>query len=332
MTAAGLPEPTPRKLPRWRGFNLLQKFTLRGNSRFREEDFALIRELGFDFVRLPMDYRCWISGEDWNRFDEGALKEVDEAVAFGEKHAVHVCINFHRAPGYCVNPPKEPKDLWTDPEVREICCRHWAEFARRYRGRPNRQLSFDLLNEPSGIENEPYARVATELVNAIRSEDPGRLVISDGTQWGNRAVPELASLGIAQSCRGYIPMQISHHRARWAGSSDDAPVPTWPLEANGVWNRERLRKEQIEPWKKLEAMGVGVHVGEWGAFQYTPHAVVLAWAEDCLKNWQEAGWGWALWNLHGSFGIIDSRRRDVEYEDFRGMKLDRKLLDLLQKY
>jgi endoglucanase len=36
-----------------------------------------------------------------------------------------------------------------------------------------------------------------------------------------------------------------------------------------------------------------------------------------------------MWNLRGSFGIVDSGRADVAYEDFQGHKLDRKMLDLL---
>jgi hypothetical protein len=30
--------------------------------------------------------------------------------------------------------------------------------------------------------------------------------------------------------------------------------------------------------------------------------------------------------------VMDSGRADVQYEDFRGHKLDRKMLDLLQRY
>jgi endoglucanase len=54
--------------------------------------------------------------------------------------------------------------------------------------------------------------------------------------------------------------------------------------------------------------------------------------EDCLSLWKEAGWGNALWNLRGSFGVMDSERPDVQYEDFKGHKLDRKMLELLRKY
>jgi aryl-phospho-beta-D-glucosidase BglC (GH1 family) len=73
-------------------------------------------------------------------------------------------------------------------------------------------------------------------------------------------------------------------------------------------------------------------VGEWGSFNKTPHAVFLRWAEDNLANWKRAEMGWALWNFRGAFGVLDSGRSDVEYESFEGHKLDRKLLDLLQRY
>jgi endoglucanase len=44
------------------------------------------------------------------------------------------------------------------------------------------------------------------------------------------------------------------------------------------------------------------------------------------------GWGWALWNLDGTFGILDTPRTDCEFEDFHGHKLDRKALELLKRY
>ncbi len=47
---------------------------------------------------------------------------------------------------------------------------------------------------------------------------------------------------------------------------------------------------------------------------------------------KQAGWGWAMWNFRGAIGILDSGRADVRYEDFEGHKLDRQLLDLLQRY
>ncbi len=324
------------KLPRWRGFNLLEKFVGERNAPFRESDFEWMKEWGFDFVRLPLSYRCWADGtpDKWLELKENVLKEVDQVVEFGRKYGVHVNINFHRAPGYCVNPPPEPLSLWNDEKALEACAFHWAHFAKRYKGIPNTQVSFDLLNEPGAIPEEVYVRVVKRLVEAIRAEDPDRLVIADGLRWGREPVHGVADLGIGQSTRGYDPMQISHYKASWIRGSDTWAEPTWPLKIkeSDVWDKERLRKERIEPWKALERKGVGVHVGEWGAFQHTPHKVVLAWMRDCLTLWKEAGWGWAMWNFRGSFGILDSNRQDVKYEEYRGHKLDKEMLELVRAF
>lgn len=324
---------TTNLLPRWRGFNLTEKFTLGNNRPFSEENFDILAEWGFDFVRLPMDYRCWTPDPENQpeAYDEKNLREIDQAVAYGAQRGIHVNLNLHRAPGYCVNPPPEPLDLWTDPLAQERAAAQWRLFAQRYRGIPSTQLSFDMVNEPARIPAAQYEAVMRLFVETIRAEDPQRLIVVDGLSWGNDPVPGLADLKIGQSTRGYAPMQISHYQASWVQGSDTWSTPTWPLLHNGeTWDKERLRRERILPWKALQEKGVGVHVGEWGAHNRTPHAVALAWMRDCLELWKEANWGWALWNLEGSFGVFNSGRADIRYEDFRGRKLDRAMLELLR--
>ena len=46
-----LPVPTAKRLPRWRGFNLLEKFTFGGNAPYQEKDFQWLARWGFDFLR-----------------------------------------------------------------------------------------------------------------------------------------------------------------------------------------------------------------------------------------------------------------------------------------
>jgi len=326
-----LPEPTPRALPRWRGFNLLEKFMVGNQQPYREEDFAQIAELGFNFVRLPMDYRCWTDPADWTRIKEDPLKEVDRAVGYGEKHGVHVQINFHRAPGYTVASPPEAKDLWTDREAQDVCARHWAHFAGRYQGVPNARLSFNPFNEPSKVAAGPHKAVIERMLAAIHERDKDRLVVCDGRNYGTTPPTELVGLGVAAATRGYAPFHLTHYKASWVDGSDRWPVPTYPLREGGtVWDRSTLERDQIGPWKALQSQGVGVMVGEFGSHNRTPHAVVLPWMRDCLAAWKGAGWGWALWNFRGSFGVLDSDRADVTYENWRGHKLDRAMLDVLQ--
>jgi len=185
-----------------------------------------------------------------------------------------------------------------------------------------------------GYFEERYAEVARALVAAIRAEDPTRLIFADGIDIGQLPVSELVDLDLVQSTRGYQPKAISHHGATWVplDEYETMKLPTWPLtdDKGHVWDRQKLKQEYVDKWKPLTAQGVQVHVGEWGCYNQTPHEVALAWMSDCLAVWREAGWGNALWNLRGSFGILDSDRKDVSYEDFRGHKLDRKMLELLR--
>ena len=342
---------TGNPLPRWRGFNLLEKFTANDSAKsitfgernppFAEDDFRWISDWGFDFVRLPMSYHCWSGPERWLEMDEAVLAQIDQAITFGERYGLHVCLNLHRAPGYCVNQPPEPRNLWRDAEAQAAFCHQWQAFARRYQGCNNHRVSFDLVNEPPapsaarGLTRADHERVVRAAVAAIREADPTRLIIMDGLNYGNEPVPELVDLGIGQSCRGYHPFGISHYRAPWCGEACmTAPVPTWPGAWNwgdAPWDRARLARH-FDQWQALIQQGVGVHCGECGAYKHTPHTVLLAWFRDLLEILTGHGIGYALWNFRGTFGILNSERADVAYQDWHGHKLDRQFLDLLREF
>ncbi len=326
-----------RTLPRWRGFNLLEMFGTGSDGNWREDDFRWMSEWGFDFVRLPMCYTLWVEGGDALKLYEPGLAKVDRGVALGRKHGLHVCLNFHRGPGYSVNAErKEPYNLWKDQEALDAFCLHWRTFAERYKGIGSSELSFNLINEPAqqsaAMTREDHERVIRATVGVIREVDSERLIIIDGLEYGRIACPELADLGVAQSVRAYSPAGVSHYRASWVDDGTFAE-PVWPdyEESGRRWNREAL-EEFYGPWVELAERGVGVHCGEGGAFTRTEHEVVLAWLRDVLEVLTSHNIGYALWNLRGAFGIVDSGREDVEYEDFHGHKLDRALLSLLQEF
>lgn len=228
-TPAPLPDAHWSKLPPWRGFNLLNFFQRDwGHRPFDESEFSLLHRLGFNFVRIPIDYRILVSPTNWTQFNPAALDRLDRALEFGERHGIHVCLNFHRIPGYTVASPPETRSLFTDPEAQAAAALHWATLAKRYAGRPNSHLSFNLFNEPPDITPAVYSNIAAQLVTAIRAADPDRLIIADGLNYGRTPVPELIPLQIAQATRGYSPFGLTHYRASWVNGADAWPVPVWP--------------------------------------------------------------------------------------------------------
>ncbi len=340
-----MPNPT---LPLRRGFNLQWERHAGDETSpaFQESDFAAMQQWGFNFARIPLSYWIWGKSTDWSYINEAPLQEIDRVIALGKQHNVHVNLNFHRIPGYCINQrEREPHDLFTDhpdgcAKALEAATFHWRTFARRYKGVPSSELSFDLINEPpkmksyEGAFQDRYVEVAKTLVEAIREEDPQRLIFADGINIGQNPVAEFVPFGIVQSTRGYQPKAVSHYGATWVplDEYESMKLPTWPLidDKGTTWDRARLKTEYVEKYQPVVALGAAVHVGEWGCYNQTPHQVALAWMQDCLAIWKQANWGNALWNLRGNFGVLDSGRKDVTYEDFKGHKLDRKMLEILQ--
>ena len=363
---------TENRLPRWRGFNLLDFFSpdpTQSRPGTTEDHLKWMTEWGFDFVRIPMAYPYYldidrtrpITAEEVRHIDERRVEEIDRLVALAHKHGLHVSLNLDRAPGYCVNAGfDEPFNLWRDQEALDAFCFHWSMWAKRYRGVSPQRISFDLVNEPSmredmndqhsrrsSVPGDVYRRVAQAAAAAIRAANPAHLVIADGNDTGTKVIPEIADLDIGQSCRGYHPGIVSHYKAPWAFKDiDNLPEPRWPgtIEYRTVdaatgkttVRTEKLGREMLEefyrPWIELMKQGVGVHCGECGCYNKTPHPVFLAWFEDVLDILTSHGIGYALWEFSGTFGVLNSGRKDVAYEDWHGQKLDRKLLALMQRY
>jgi aryl-phospho-beta-D-glucosidase BglC (GH1 family) len=298
-------------------------------------ELDLVAELGLDFVRVPADYRFWVSNFDYLHPNHKVLHVVDRYLEACRERKLHLCFNLHRAPGYCINRGEAERDnLWTDRVAQDGFVFQWETLARIYKGVPGKDLSFDLVNEPPnlgvrGFSRSVHATLIRRTAKAIRSVDPERAIVIDGIAGGNLAVPELAGLGAVHSGRGYQPYCLTHYKAPWSKSNMEVPLPVWPdLTYKGAtWNREALKKF-YQPWRDVESQGVRVHIGEFGCYKETPNTVALRWFEDLLGLFKEFRWGYALWNFKGPFGVIEHDRPGTEYENWRGYKLDRRMIEI----
>ena len=465
-----------------KGFNLLGKFDVSwSNQGFKEKEFQAVRDLGFNFARLPVDYRTYTLTGNWNYFVESWVNNIDDAVEWGEKYDVHVCLNLHRAPGYCVNeatnlPAEQQLDLWTDTVAQNTFVNHWKYFAERYKDISPERLSFNLVNEPSNVSEADYVSVMMKAVKAIHEISPDRLIFIDGLNYAGEIILSLKDEpNVAQAIHSYQPFQLTHYKAGWVNGSDTWPVPHWPMlmvnnylygpwksdfksplvfmgnipkgtqvtvnvhqvstestlqikadnkvvyskkficsadpgtdftevvetqwgfqnisnkdfsvnltdsvsslsfeNVSGDWmiiNSVALKSgndsvvwnlsdntwgekqstytidaennlktvdgkelfpfsDYLENFELARENNIPFMVQEFGVHNQTPHETSVAFLDDLIGFFEEQEVGWALWNLNGSFGILNSGRTDCNYEAWQGYQLDRQMLDVLSK-
>ena len=463
-----------------KGFNLLGKFDVNwSNYGFQEEDFIIVQDLGFNFVRLPLDYRTYTQPGNWDVFLEDEIAEIDKAVEWGEKYGVHVCINLHRAPGYCVNqsdlPANQDLDLWTNAEAQKAFINHWTYFADRYKDVSYNDLSFNLVNEPGDINEDIYVQVMQKAIDKIQHINPDRVIFVDGLNYGRDIMLSLKNIkNIIQAIHVYDPFTLTHYMASWVSGSDTWPVPVWPMTdisqyLYGPWKNEyhsslilkgdflkdseiiinvqqvsiqstlQIKLDNSEVYSKAFVCGpdlgedwtqivltqwgyqnisgkdysvvlpvdgtrltitntsgdwmtlnritikssnsevviipantswgskqdtykitsegkitdsegnpvvalsnlintleaartanIPVMIQEFGVYNKTPHPVTIAYLTDVVSVLNNHKLGYAMWNLIGSMGIINSDRADCTYEQYRGKLLDRDMVTILQ--
>lgn len=358
MTHAPALHPDPIKSsPRWRGFNLpnlcfppgdfrFGDMVVQGYGKFFENEFRWIADWGFNWVRLPISYDWYVRGGNPWMIDDEALRVLDDAVLWGERYGLHVNVGLIHAPGYVNGSDyflvNDPFDLWRDEEASVCFNLHWEMFAKRYKGVAADRLSFCLLAEPARTDSSTYGRVMRSAQAAVHAVDPARPIVIEGLHYGTIPQPDLLDVGSTHCCRGYNPLHISHRLAWWVdkGVHDRIPEawPTPPVENpdpedwlfTQAMNEEEL-SNWYAGWREIRERGMRVHCAEMGFWNRTSHSVGLAWIEYLLGCFKEWGFGWALWNFTGSFGILDSGRTDVRYKQFQGHLLDADYLALLQR-
>jgi endoglucanase len=336
-------------LPRLRGFNIASRFVVKGDNRnpemfghepggYPEMHFRWVADWGFNCVRLITSIWNWTDPSQPRVMKDEELEFFDLGIDYARANGLHCIFGICGGPGYDINfdgrPSEERLTLWHDKDAQAILVYQWEQLAKRYKGISGKDLSFNLLNEPSHCTVEEHDAFMIPLVEAVRRVDPDRTMTLDGIECANRTLTHLADLNVLHAFHFYLPTEVTHFRAHWMPDQARARIPEWPihLPAWGKTVDKAALDYQLEHagYKELQRLGCRVSNTEFGCHHYTPHKIVLDWTRDLLDVFKENEIGFLMWNFRGSFGVLDSARIDVDYEDWYGHKLDRRLLQLMR--
>jgi len=187
----GAPRQIEGRLRELVGAERSERFWAQFREHFIDEaDIALIAELGFDHVRLPINSRV-VMDADGNLIEDG-FALIDQLITWCGQHNLWVLLDLHGAPGGQTgtnidDSPNNKPELFMLPHYREQTIALWTALATRYRDEPI-VLGYDLLNEPLPNEwQHVYAdelrALYVDLTAAIRAVDTNHLLMYEGSHW-----------------------------------------------------------------------------------------------------------------------------------------------------
>jgi len=156
------------------------------------EDIHLLKKLGFNSVRIPFNYRLFLSADDPSKLEGDGYRLLDRVVKWSKQEGLYVILDMHAAPGGQTGDNIDDSFgypfLFESSESQELTVRIWQKIAARYGNEPA-VLGYDLLNEPiahffdTAQLNPKLEPLYRKLVTAIREVDKNHIIFLGGAQW-----------------------------------------------------------------------------------------------------------------------------------------------------
>ncbi|HEY6764063.1 MAG TPA: cellulase family glycosylhydrolase [Candidatus Sulfotelmatobacter sp.] len=292
-------------------------------------DFALIKSLGFDHVRLSINPQPMMDAE---------RKQNGTAEYFGYLDAaVKMILDAGLAVELDVHPDSDFKQkLAAQDEFVERFAGFWRELAQHYSSWDAERVFFEVMNEPEMRDPYRWYGVEAKVMAAIRDAAPTHTMLVTGARWDDDDdmvfLEPLPDPNVIYVFHFYEPHLFTHQGATWgayywhwvkglhypssqANAADVAA--TLPEAVNRLsvirygqdhWDSSRIEAEinQADDWAKRHK--VPVICNEFGVYRsYSDPNDRAVWIKDVREALERHKIGWAMWDYSGSFGVVTKK-------------------------
>lgn len=308
-----------------------------------EKDIEYIASIGFDHVRVPVDYNV-LETED-GKIIESGFAYLENCRTWCEKYNLNMLIDLHECYGYSFDPLKKDMDrkkFFYDDELQARFFKLWTEIATRFKDYPN-QVAFEPLNEVVLEEvADAWNNVLHKYIKTMREICPNAYLILGGVCYNNVLSVPLIDVPIDDKIvfnfHCYEPMVFSHQGAYWV---EDMPSD---FRIGYPKTIEEYKRTSTELSKNLagavfkegiseigpaffedifkpaleyaEKKNVPLYCGEYGVIDLANNEDKLRWLVDIHSVFNKYGIGRALWNYkEKDFGLVDESFASIK-DDF----------------
>lgn len=302
MSPTSTPEPVSPAITLHRGVNFGNMLEAPKEGDWglsvEEEYFDLVKEAGFDFVRLPVKWNAHAGQESPYTIDPAFFARIDEIVRWALQRNLTIIVNIHHYEEMMSNP-------WGN---KDRYLGLWKQIAGHYKDYPSNVL-FELLNEPNDQLNaQLWNDYLAESLAIVRETNPTRDVVIGPVFWNS--YEWISTLDIPNdehlivTFHYYLPFQFTHQGAEWVGSeSQNWLGKTW--DATDAEKAEIAGHfDSVADWAQRHG-NVRILLGEFGAYSKAPQDSRDRWTEFVAREAERHGFAWAYWELASGFGVYD---------------------------
>lgn len=277
--------------------HFFSKFT---RSFVDQADFAYLKSLGVNFLRVPFNHRLFLDEQRWGHIRPEGFEVFDRLLGLCAEYGIFLMPDLHTTPGG-QNPDwhAESHDgqasFWRHDAFRKQAVSLWAAFAERYRDHPW-LMGYDLLNEPFLLEEErpllhAFQREATE---AIRRVDPHHIILLEGDHFA------MDYEGMSPPVDPQTAIAFHYYPTVWEEGLLNRDLPEE--------QRRKAFREGVASFEAVrERLGCPVLCGEAG---YELNLLDIPFGMQLLKDtidaFEEAKISWTIWSYKdaGFMGLV----------------------------
>jgi len=263
----------------------------------QEEYFELIKEAGFDIVRVPVRWNTHAEETAPYTIDPVFFARVDEVVNWALERDLTMIVDFHHY----------EEMAWSPWSHKDRFLGIWKQIAEHYKDYPSNVL-FELLNEPNNqLDASTWNEYLIEALSIVREANPTRDVVIGPVSWNSHNW--LSTLDfpndehIVVTFHYYLPFQFTHQGADWVEGSDTWLGTTWDATAQ---EKAEITShfDSVAQWAQGHG-NVRILLGEFGAYEKADMASRLRWTEFVRSEAERRGFAWSYWEFAAGFGIYD---------------------------
>jgi endoglucanase len=299
-------------------------------NRYTKQDFADVKSLGVDVIRLPIDSNVLSSGAPDYVIDPFALRLIDNAVELAEKNHIYIILDNHCGGNFAPN--------------RNFLLSVWRQLAEHFKNRSN-YVIYEIMNEPNGVSDSDWGRMQGEVINAIREIDQNKWIVVSGIHTyedpavGLSALPIYTDNRLLYTIHFYEPFLFTHQGASWGPYEALAGIPfpynknkmpSLPIQLRGTdveqdfinYNSQGTKDTLTEKIDKVanfvRERNVSIFCGEFGVLmRYAPFEDRVSYYQFIREMLEERNIPWITWNYFDAFGIFNPPNGIFEWW-FRG--------------